>query len=106
MPTLKLVRELFGGTDFEIVGVHASPASAENVRQYIQQNGVKYPTIVDTHEETISRRFRELGVTGFPSYILLDREGKILHNDHLSLSPSLRVFKVEVIYSALRSSRE
>lgn len=106
MPTLKLVRELFGGTDFEIVGVHASPASAESVRQYIQQNGVKYPTIVDTHEETISRRFRELGVTGFPSYILLDREGKILHNDHLTMSPSLRVFKVEVIYSALRSSRE
>ena len=106
MPTLKLVRELFGDTDFEIVGVHASPASAESVRQYIQQNGVKYPTVVDTPDESISRRFRELGVTSFPSYILLDREGKILHNDHLSLSPSLRVFKVEVVYSALRSARE
>lgn len=106
MPTLKLVRELFGGADFEIVGVHASPASAESVLQYIQQNGIKYPTIVDTHEETISRRFRELGVTSFPSYILLDREGKILQNDHLSLSPSLQGFKVEVIYSALRSARE
>lgn len=106
MPTLKLVREFFGGADFEIVGVHASPASAESVRQYIQQNGVKYPTIVDTHEETISRGFRELGVTSFPSYILLDREGKIVHNDHLSLGPSLRVFMVEVIYSALRSAHE
>lgn len=106
MPSLKLARELFGGSDFEIVGVHANPASAESVLQYIQQNGVKYPTVVDTHEETISRRFRELGVTGFPSYILLDREGKITHNDHLSLSPSLRGFKVEVIYSALRSARE
>jgi thiol-disulfide isomerase/thioredoxin len=106
MPTLKLARELFGGADFEIVGVHASPASAESVRQYIQQNDVKYPTIVDTPEESISRRFRELAVTSFPSYILLDREGKIIHNDHLSQSPSLRVFKVEVIYSALRSSRE
>lgn len=105
-PTLKLAHELFGGSDFEVVGVHASPESAESVRQYIQQNGVKYPTVVDTPEETISRRFRELGVTGFPSYILLDREGKILHNDHLSMSPSLRIFKVELIYSALRSSRE
>lgn len=106
MPSLKLARELFGGADFEIVGVHASADSTENVLQYIQQNGVKYPTVVDTHEESISRRFRELGVTGFPSYILLDREGKITHNDHLSLSPSLRGFKVEVIYSALRSARE
>lgn len=106
MPSLKLARELFGGADFEIVGVHAPADSTENVLQYIQQNGVKYPTVVDTHEESISRRFRELGVTGFPSYILLDREGKITHNDHLSLSPSLRVFKIEVIYSALRSSRE
>ncbi len=105
-PTLKLVRELFGGADFEVVGVHASPNSAESVSQYIQQNGVNYPTIVDTPEETISRRFRELGVTGFPSYILLDREGKIMHNDHLSLSPSIRVFKVEVVYSALRAARE
>lgn len=105
MPTLKLARELFGGSDFEIVGVHASPASAESVLQYIQQNGVKYPTIVDTPEETISRRFRELAVTSFPSYILLDREGKIIHNDHLSMSPSLRLFKIEIIYSALRSSR-
>ena len=106
MPSLKLVRELFGGADFEIVGVHSKTASAESVRQYIQQNGVKYPTIIDTPEETISRRFRELGVTGFPSYILLDREGKILHNDNLTMSPSLRDFKVEVIYSALRSARE
>jgi thiol-disulfide isomerase/thioredoxin len=106
MPTLKLARELFGGAEFEIVGVHASPASAESVRQYIEQNGVKYPTVVDTHEETISRRFKELGVTSFPTYILLDRDGKIMHNDHLSLNPSLRVFKVEVIYSALRSARE
>ncbi len=104
-PTLKLVRELFGGADFEVVGVHASPNSAESVSQYIQQNGVNYPTIVDTPEETISRRFRELGVTSFPTYILLDREGKIMHNDHLSLNPSLRVFKVEVVYSALRAAR-
>ena len=106
MPTLKLVRELFGGANFEIVAVHASADSAENVRQYIQQNGVKYPTVVDTNEQVITRSFRELGVTSFPSYILLDREGKIMQNDHLSLSPSLRVFKVEVIYSALRSARE
>lgn len=105
-PTLKLAHELFGGSDFEIVGVHASPASAESVLQYIQQNGVKYPTIVDSPEETISRRFRELAVTSFPSYILLDREGKIIHNDHLSMSPSLRLFKVELIYSAIRSARE
>lgn len=106
LPSLKLVRELFAGDDFEVVGVHASPASADNVRQYIQQHGVKYPTVVDTSEESISRRFRELGVTSFPSYILLDREGKIIHNDHLSMSPSLRVFKVELIYSALRTARE
>ena len=102
----KLVHELFGGPDFEIVGVHASRGSAENGLQYIQQSGVNYPTVVDTRDEKITRGYRELGVTSFPSYILLDRKGRIIQNDHLSMRPSLRGFKIEVIHSALRSARE
>ena len=44
-----------------------------------------------------SAAYRELGLRGFPTYILIGPDGKILENDNTTDGPSLRSFKLEVI---------
>lgn len=106
LPTVKLAHELFAGADFEVIGVHCTNQSVDNVEQYINNHGVRYPTVVDNVDGSIQRACRPIGVVGFPSYILLGRNGRILWNDYLSADPGLRGFKVERIYCELRRLRD
>ena len=63
-----------------------------------------YPIVVDDSEGTITKQFRSVGLQGFPHYILLDRQGRVLHNDSVGDGPSLRSYKFEKIYEAIRSA--
>ncbi|HTI50256.1 MAG TPA: hypothetical protein VL475_04870, partial [Planctomycetaceae bacterium] len=56
-----------------------------------------FPIVVDHTDGRILDAYRQLGVSGFPSYILIGPDGKIVENDRATDGPTLRSFKLEVI---------
>ncbi len=106
MPTVKLAQELFGEKNFTVVSIHLNAQTPENVQQFADAKGMGYPIVVDDADGSIVESFKPAGVTGFPSYILLGPDGKIIHNARAGDFPSLRIHKLEVIRSFLVRTKD
>ena len=103
MPQIKVAHDAFPKDQFAVVSVHNNSASADRVKAFVEKNDMEYAVVVDDHAGSILKQYRLLGVSGFPSYILLDPDGNIAHNDRVSLGRSLRLEKLEIIHQALQS---
>ena len=102
LPSVRLAHKQFADLGFSVVSVHKDGQLPEDVQIFANANGMNFPIVVDDLKGTISKQYREYGVYGYPSYILLDPEGKIVWNDHVGdTGPSLRMFKLERIYQHL-----
>lgn len=104
MPSVRMAHRRLSELGFSVVSVHKDGETPKDVKIYADKNGMDYPIVVDDSEGTITKQFRSLGLEGFPHYILLDRQGRVLHNDAVSDGPSLRSYKFEKIYEAIRSA--
>jgi thiol-disulfide isomerase/thioredoxin len=100
-PSVKLVHELFASRGVVVVGVHDNSSPPDRVREHAAHEGLTFPIVVDHPDGRILEAYRKLGVRGFPSYILIDPEGKIVANDSAIPAPTLRNYKVEVIRQML-----
>lgn len=96
-PSVKLVHEWFEKHGVTVIGVHDNSSTPEAVQEHCKQYGLTFPIVVDHPDARILKAYAKLGVTGFPSYILIGPDGNILQNDDVTDAPSLRVFKNEVI---------
>ncbi len=103
MPSVRMAHRHLSELGFSVISVHKDGESPKDVKIFADKNGMDYPIVVDDSEGTITKQFRRLGLGGFPHYILLDRQGRILHNDAVGDGPSLRSYKFEKIYAAIRS---
>jgi len=52
--------------------------SEKKVSAFIKRNKVAYPVLLDRHGK-VARKYR---VVGIPTYILIDRDGKVVYRDH------------------------
>jgi peroxiredoxin len=104
MPSVRMAHRRLSELGFSVVSVHKDGETPKDVKIFADKNGMDYPIVVDDSEGTITKQFRNIGLEGFPYYILLDRQGRILHNDAVSGGPSLRSYKFEKIYEAIRSA--
>ncbi|MEQ1797027.1 MAG: TlpA disulfide reductase family protein, partial [Lacibacter sp.] len=60
--------------NLKIIGIAADP-SAENVKNYIIEKQVNYPNIYEKMEDSLCTKYI---VRSFPTYILIDSDGKII----------------------------
>ncbi len=104
MPSVRMAHHRLSELGFSVVSVHKDGETPKDVKIFADKNGMDYPIVVDDSEGTITKQFRSIGLKGFPHYILLDRQGRILHNDGVSDGPSLRSYKFEKIYEAIRNA--
>ncbi|MGE3780222.1 MAG: redoxin family protein, partial [Pirellulaceae bacterium] len=104
MPTVQAAHRHFAELGFTVVGVHVQGETPDSVQRFAAENHMTYPIVVDNLEGTIAEQFRQVGVTSYPTYILLDRAGRILHHDLVSPGAKLRNYKMERIYQALTRS--
>ena len=104
MPTVKMAHAAFKDKGFTVVSIHINSQTPDNVQQFANANGMEYPIVVDNSAGDIMKQFGELGIYYYPSYILLDPEGRILINDAVreQADPSLRLNKIEAIFHALQ----
>ena len=104
MPSVRMAHRRLSELGFSVVSVHKDGETPKDVKIFADKNGMDYPIVVDDSEGTITKQFRSIGLQGFPHYILLDHQGRVLHNDAVSDGPSLRSYKFEKIYEAIRSA--
>jgi peroxiredoxin len=93
---VKLLYETYKDRGLVVIGVHNNSVDADSVREHSQQQGLKFPIVVDQRDDRILASYKKIGaVDGFPSYLLIDPEGKIAEIDRLGCS------KFECIRKAL-----
>lgn len=74
-PILDRLSRRYQGKGLKVVGVNVIDDDHALAKRYAESKGLSYPIVVDDKGLTQ----REYGVRGLPSLILIDRDGKILH---------------------------
>lgn len=109
---LKITHQAFSSDQFAIVAVHANNRPAKEVREFVKQNDMPYAIVVDDTDGSIDRQYKPLGLDTYPEYILIDPDGRIVHNDAVLTGlieggaagyRSLRSQKLELIREALQN---
>ena len=72
IPTLNQLREEFSEVGFDVVGIAAYSGTRDDVQQFVSKHKPLYPIVMG--DEDLVERF---GVIGYPTYFLIDRQGKV-----------------------------
>ena len=103
LPTVQLANKVFADANFALVSVHIAGQSPDNVQQFGNTREMHYPIVVDTVDEPILTAYQPFGVDGFPSYLLLGPDGKLLACKLTSMDGlQLRVNMLETLHIYLR----
>ncbi len=73
-----------GGTDFAIIGVSVQPEERQAVENFARSFGITYPLVINNVRSEIGNAYKKLGAINFPFHLVLDRHGKVAHNDYFS----------------------
>ncbi|MDZ4852366.1 MAG: TlpA disulfide reductase family protein [Pirellulaceae bacterium] len=106
LPNLKLLQTVYGDRPFTIVSVHTGRSeTVENVGTFAVEHSMSYPIVVDGPEFEIQKEFEPFGLAGFPSYILIGPDGKVVFTDAFFGGLSLRNNKFEILREHLWQTR-
>jgi len=82
IPYLNYIYQKYHAYGLVIISIHSAQSQDEmsqaNVQQYVQQNGIKYPVLMDNQRQT----FQEYGDYGTPRDTIVNKAGYIT-NTHL-----------------------
>jgi hypothetical protein len=67
----------------------------------LSSNGLSYPTVVDQPDGRILASYKGRGFQGFPSFILIGPDGRVIKDDQTVAGPDLFSFKTEIIRQQL-----
>ena len=94
MPVLKTAYERFKDRGFEIIGIdHEPEASVDTIRSLLKEKGITWPNATPASAlDLVENRFR---IWGFPTLILLDRDGRIVETRSHELTGSALISTLE-----------
>ena len=72
MPHLALLYKTYHQSGFEVIGMSTDKGDTDAVRRFVKSMDIPYPVIMTPND--VERRY---GITGLPTSILIDKEGKI-----------------------------
>jgi len=111
-PQLKSTHQVFPSDQFAIVAVHNNYSPAKEVREFVKRRKMPYAIVVDNRDGSIVKQYASLGLSYYPTYILLNPDGEIVINDAVFTGlieggvrgyRSLRSQKLELIRAALQN---
>jgi hypothetical protein len=89
-----------------VIGVHDNSVEAPLIRKHVESEKMAIPVAADQADgRTLAAYYRQCGVEGYPSYLLLGPDGTILNADPILPGPMLRSFKLEIIRAHVMSNR-
>src|SRR5262249_5321100 len=74
LPQVQKAHELFAAKGLVVIGVHHNSVPAEEVRKFVQQQGLTFPVALDNREGATCGGYN---VTRLPTVILIDRGGRM-----------------------------
>jgi len=106
LPSVKLFHELYADRGASVVSVHDNSALPDAVRDHAEHEHLSFPILVDEPDGRTVRRYEDHGLHGFPNYVLVGPDGKVIDDDDTSPGPSLRTYKIELIRERLLGAKE
>jgi thiol-disulfide isomerase/thioredoxin len=106
MPRVKLLRDLYGDKGLVVIGVHDNSMPLDTIKEDAAKNGLTYPIVVDQPDGRIVASYRERGFFGFPSFILIGPDGKVIKDDQTVAGPRLFDFKTEIVRQYVMSQKK
>ncbi|MDA1230536.1 MAG: redoxin domain-containing protein [Planctomycetota bacterium] len=105
LPAVKATYDAFKAQGFTVVSIHDKSQSPEVVDRFVREHDMTFPVVVDNSDGTLLDQYSRLGISSFPSYILLDPDGRILLNDATADPSSIRLrsYKTEAVFHALQT---
>ena len=76
-PMVKMANAIYRDHGFSAISIHIAGQSPESVKQFCDARGLNFLLVVDGAGEEILKRYKSLGVIGFPSYLLIDPDGNV-----------------------------
>ena len=105
-PTVKAVYDRFQQDGVTVIGVHDHSSSHDTIRAHARENDMQMPIVVDYPDGRILKAYEHLGlVAGYPSYLLVDPQGRLITADRTTSGPSLRRYKLEIIRQLILERR-
>ncbi len=105
LPSVKLAHELYKDRGLVIIGVHDNSMPLEAVKEDAAKHGMSWPIVVDHPDGRILRDYEEHGLSGYPSYMLIGPDGKVVRDDDTIPGPQLRSFKLEILRQLLMAGK-
>ncbi len=84
LPMLQGLYDTYAADGYQMIGVYHSDEKPEQIQQFLEERGVRYPTGISTDE--LSEEFG--GVFGLPAAFLIDGDGVILQRYQGEKSPA------------------
>jgi thiol-disulfide isomerase/thioredoxin len=100
-PTLKLLHDLYSERGFTVIGIHDNSVAPKAVHDHVKEQGLTFPVVIDAPDGRILNRYKPHGVQGFPSYLLIGPDGKVLHQKGVLPEPSLQEYMLEIVRNYL-----
>ena len=101
-PSLKLAQALYGDRGLSVVGIHDNSVPPALIAEHVKEQKLTFPIAIDVPDGRLVQTYTKLGLcSGYPSYLLLSPEGKVLDADSALPGPALRRFKLELIRAAI-----
>jgi thiol-disulfide isomerase/thioredoxin len=98
-PTVRLVHQLYRDK-VVVIGVHDNSVEVHKIREHVEKIELPFPIVIDHDDGRLMDKWHDYGVTGYPSYVLIDPEGRILRSS-ADRKPTLRTHKLEIIRELL-----
>lgn len=97
-PTVKLVHDALGSNGIIVIAVYDNSSPHDLIREHAVEKGMEMPIVVDHSDGRLLKSWESLGLANaYPSYVLIDRDGRLLAADNTIPAPLLRVYKVEIV---------
>jgi len=97
-PSVRLAYELYKEHGLVVIGVHDNSVEVPLIQKYVESQKMPIPVAADRADgRTLAAYYRQCGVEGYPSYLLVAPDGKLLNADPILPGPMLRSFKLEII---------
>ena len=106
MPMVRMVERLYRDKGLVMIGVHDNSMPIEEIKKDAAKNELTYPIVADQPDGRIISSYKEHGISGFPSYVLIGPDGNVIDDDSTTPGPSLRSFMTEIVRERLLGTKK
>jgi thiol-disulfide isomerase/thioredoxin len=84
IPELQAIHDRYAAKGFEVIGVSVDESGVESVRQFVDEQKMRYPIAVDPEGKIATLLHTDV----LPTSILLDRNGRIVWKKYQAITPN------------------